>query len=176
MSTIESQPSNGPPDPPDGLPGTPIPPLHRIRSVRQQQGISLRCAARRLHLSVEQVVKIEDKAADLPLTMLYRFQQLLDVPVADLLVDGDSTLSAPILKRARMVRIMKTAGAIHESAKTAPVKRLARMLIDQLIEIMPELKEVSPWHAVGQRRTMNEMGRIAEQPFPESIFGDALMH
>ena len=112
----------------------------------------------------------------MPLTMLYRFQELLGVPIADLLVDSDGALSAPILKRARMVRLMKTAGAIHESAKSVPLKRLARMLVDQLIEIMPELKEVSPWHAVGQRRTMDEVGRIAEQPFPESMFGDALTH
>jgi transcriptional regulator with XRE-family HTH domain len=173
MSTLGSQPPNGPPD---GLPAVPAPPLHRIRTVRQQQGISLRCAARRLEMSVEQVVKMEDDAADLPLSTLYRFQELLGVPIADLLVDGDGMLSAPVLKRARMVRLMKTAGAIHEAAKSAPLKRLARMLVDQLVEIMPELKEVSPWHAVGQRRSMDEVGRIAEQPFPDSIFGDALTH
>ena len=82
MSRLESQPPHGPPTPSDGPPSTPIPPLHRIRTVRQQQGISLRCAARRLHLSVEQVVQLEEGAADMPLTMLYRFQELFGVPIA----------------------------------------------------------------------------------------------
>lgn len=112
----------------------------------------------------------------MPLTMLYRWQDLLDVPVADLLVDGEGLLSEPILKRARMVRLMKTAAAIREMADSDPLKRMAHMLVDQLIEIMPELKEVSPWHAIGQRRTMDEMGRIAENPLPESLFGDALLY
>ena len=41
---------------------------------------------------------------------------------------------------------------------------MAENLVAQLLEIMPELKEVSPWHSVGQRRSLDEMGRIAEQP------------
>jgi hypothetical protein len=32
---------------------------------------------------------------------------------------------------------------------------------------MPELKDVSPWHSVGQRRSLDELGRIAEQPFSD---------
>jgi hypothetical protein len=39
---------------------------------------------------------------------------------------------------------------------------------------MPELKEVSPWHSVGQRRSLDEMGRIAENPLgdPRMFYGD----
>ncbi|OHB76001.1 MAG: hypothetical protein A2W31_08320 [Planctomycetes bacterium RBG_16_64_10] len=150
--------------------------LHRVRAVRQQQGISLRCAARRLKLTVEQVTNLEKDTADMPLSMLYQWQNLLDVPLVDLLVDGDGPLSEPILKRARMVRIMKTAAAIRDMAHSDPIKRMAHMLVEQLIEIMPELKEISPWHAIGQRRTMDEVGRIAEHPVPDSLFGDALYH
>jgi transcriptional regulator with XRE-family HTH domain len=150
--------------------------LHRIRTVRQQQGISLRCAARRLKLSVEQVTNLEKGTSDMPLSMLYEWQNLLDVPLAELLVDGDGPLSEPVLKRARLVRLMKTAAAIHEMASSDPLKRMSRMLVDQLIEMMPELREVSPWHAIGQRRTADEVGRIAEQPLPDSLFGDTLFH
>jgi len=38
------------------------------------------------------------------------------------------------------------------------------------IEIMPELKDVSPWHVVGQRRRLDEYGRAAERSVPDSIF------
>ena len=39
-------------------------------------------------------------------------------------------------------------------------------------EVMPELKEVSPWHTVGQRRSLEEMGRAAEQVIDDSaMFG-----
>jgi hypothetical protein len=57
---------------------------------------------------------------------------------------------------------MKTAAAIRERAGNHPVSRLAQMLIEQLLELMPELKDVGPWHSVGQRRSLDEYGRAAE--------------
>jgi hypothetical protein len=135
-----------------------------------QQGISLRCAARRLNLNLEQVKHLEEETEDMLLSTLYQWQDVLEVPVAELLVDSDAPLSEPILKRARMVKLMKTAAAIRETVKTEPLMRLAQMLVDQLIELMPELKDVSPWHAVGQRRSRDELGRVAERPIPESFF------
>ena len=53
-----------------------------------------------------------------------------------------------------MVRLMKTAAALLEDAPNIHTKRMAENLIEQLLEIMPELKEVGPWHSVGQRRTL----------------------
>ena len=46
--------------------------------------------------------------------------------------------------------------------RSGPARRMAENLVEQLLELMPELKEVSPWHSVGQRRSLDEMGRIAE--------------
>ena len=146
--------------------------FHRIRTTRQQQGISLRSAARRLGISVEQARIEEDERTDLPLTILYHWQRMLEVPIAHLLVDLDGPLSEPVLKRARLVKIMKTVGSLAERAKTAPVQRLTKMLVEQLIEIMPELKDVSPWHVVGQRRRLDEFGRVVERIVPESFFQD----
>lgn len=145
---------------------------HRLHEIRLQQGISLRCAARRMNQSVDQVRRQEADTSDLWLSDLYRWQQLLEVPLADLLVDEEGPLSEPVLKRARMVRLMKTAAAILSSSESEAVRRMAQMLVDQLVEIMPELKEVSPWHAVGQRRTLDEVGRIAENPMPDNFFHD----
>jgi hypothetical protein len=39
---------------------------------------------------------------------------------------------------------------------------------------MPELQDVAAWHSVGQRRTQDEMGRIAEQTIPDTFVRDAL--
>lgn len=147
-------------------------PLHRLRTAREQQGVSIRTAARYLGISVEAARAQELETADLSLTTLIRWQQLLEVPIANLLVDLDGPLSEPVLKRARMLKLMKTAGAIVQQAESAQVSRLANMMIDQLIEIMPELEGVSPWHVVGQRRTLDEYGRVAERTLPDGLFTD----
>jgi hypothetical protein len=147
--------------------------MHRINEVRQEQGVSIRSAARRMGVSMQDVRDQEDPACDLRLSQLRLWQQVLEVPIADLLLDSDAPLSTPVSQRARMLRVMKTVKALAESTSEPPVRRLAEMLITQLVEVMPELKEVSAWHSVGQRRTQDEMGRIIERTIPDSFFGDA---
>lgn len=139
--------------------------LHRIREVRSEQGVSIRSAARRMGIEMRQVRMEEESSADLRLSDIYRWQEALEVPISDLFVETDAALSRPVLERARLVRMMKTAAALEERAgNNLAIKRLAKMLMEQLCEIMPELKDVGPWHSVGQRRSGNELGRIAEQP------------
>jgi transcriptional regulator with XRE-family HTH domain len=149
-------------------------PLQRIREIRQQQGLSLRTCARRMQATVQQIRHQEEDDADMMLSDLYRWQRALEVPVVDLLVDLDAPLSAPVLQRARLLKMMKTALAIRESSEDDSVRRLAQTLADQLVEIMPELKDVSPWHTVGQRRTLEELGRIAEHVIPERILMESV--
>ena len=48
-------------------------------------------------------------------------------------------------------------------------KRMAEMLVGQLVEIMPELEDVSPWHDYGQRRSLDEYGRAAERCISEEF-------
>ena len=147
-------------------------PLHRISEVRQQQGVSLRSVARRLGTTIQEARQEEDAHNDMRLSELHVWQKLLDVPLADLLVDNDAPLSDPVCKRARLLRVMKTAKAIHESAQSLSIKRLTSMLVSQLIELMPELADVAAWNSVGQRRTQDELGKIAENPIPENFFTD----
>lgn len=137
--------------------------FHRIREVRVQQGVSLRTAARHMNSDVRSARQEEEETADLTLSQLYAWQQVLDVPVTELLAESEDSLSRPVLERARMVRVMKTAQAILEKAPTPAIKRMAQMLVEQLTEVMPELAAVSPWHSVGQRRSLDDLGRIAEQ-------------
>jgi len=51
---------------------------------------------------------------------------------------------APVLERARLVRIMKTVAAISEKAESSSIKRLARTLASQLVELMPGWKVSAP--------------------------------
>jgi transcriptional regulator with XRE-family HTH domain len=146
--------------------------LHRIAAVRNQQGISLRGLARQLRTSVSDLEAEEEETTDLRLSRVYWWQSVLEVPISELLVDSNSPLSAPVLERARLVRIMKTVAAITEKTDSTPIKRLAQTLASQLVELMPELEGVSPWHNVGQRRTLDELGRIAERPYSDDIWRD----
>jgi transcriptional regulator with XRE-family HTH domain len=137
--------------------------MHRIRTVRRLQGVSLRSAARQIGLDVRKLRAQEQESADLHLSDLYKWQKALDVPVTELLVEPDTQLSRPVLERARMIRLMKTAQAILERANSTSIRRMAQMLITQLMEIMPELENVGAWHSVGQRRSLSELGRIVER-------------
>ena len=141
-------------------------PLHRIAEVRQRQGVTLRNVARRLGMALPQARRQEQPD-------LHRWQEVLEVPVAELLVEGDGQLSGPVLERSRMVTLMKTAAAIRERTEGQPVGRMVTMLIEQILEIMPELSDVTPWHAVGQRRTLNDIGRAGQMVVPEEVFRPA---
>jgi hypothetical protein len=69
-----------------------------------------------------------------------------------------------------MVKLMKTVAAIRERSKDPNVARMVDMLVEQILEIMPELSDVTPWHAVGQRRTSDDLGRTACRVVPEEVF------
>jgi hypothetical protein len=75
--------------------------------------------------------------------------------------------------RAQLLKVMKTAMAIRRQARSEGERRLGRLLVEQLLEIMPELKEVSGWPAVGHRRRADEMGRIGENPIPDDWLHEA---
>jgi transcriptional regulator with XRE-family HTH domain len=147
-------------------------PLHRLGAVRRLQGMSRRTLARRLNTEVTTVRLQERDTADMLLSDLYEWQKALDVPVAELLVEAGDSLSTPILKRAQLVRVMKTAQAILAQTKQVRVRRMAQTMVDQLVELMPELAEVGPWHAVGKRRRRDEYGAAAQRRLSDDVFLD----
>ena len=134
--------------------------FHRIKEVRHQQGCSVRRAAQMLKCDAQTVRREEDESTDLPISRLLEWQKVLEVPLSELLVEADEPLSPPVLQRARLVRLMKTAMAVEEKAASPQQKRLALTLIEQLKEIMPELDGVTPWNSVGQRRAQAPGGRV----------------
>jgi len=148
-------------------------PLHRLAKIRRREGVSLRGLANRLRMRVSEVKTQEEADCDLPLSSLYRWQEALGVPVSELLVDADSTLSDSVAQRAHLVRVMKTAVSIEENANSSAMQNLARNLKNQLVQIMPELQDVLSWHTIGQQRTREDLGRIAERTYPDTLFFEA---
>ena len=147
-------------------------PLHRLSAVRKTQSVTLRTVARRLRTDVATVKIQEQEDSDLLLSALYQWQEVLDVPVGELLVEAEEPLSPPVMKRAQLLRLMKSTLAILQRSKQAPIRRTAQVMVDQLIEIMPELANVSPWHVVGKRRTQSEVGQAALRQLPANFLAD----
>jgi len=148
-------------------------PLQRLAAVRQQQGLSLGTMARRLNIKIEQVRQQESESSDLPLSTVYAWQKVLEVPLAELLVEPDDALASPVLKRSQLVRLMKTVMAISEQAKQESVRRMVQTMIGQLVEIMPELAEIGAWNAVGERRLLSELGVVAQRRLRDDWFDDS---
>lgn len=144
--------------------------FHRLGEVREQQGVTLRNVSRRLGIEMAEVRRQEQGETDLRISDLLNWQEVLEVPIAELLVEAEGQLSGPVLERSRMVKLMKTAAAIREQTEGTAAHRLANMLVGQILEIMPELRDVTPWHNVSQRRTLDDVGRTARCPVSEDVF------
>jgi transcriptional regulator with XRE-family HTH domain len=147
-------------------------PLHRLGEARRQEQLTRHTVARCLDITVEEVRRQECETTDLPLSVLHKWAEVLHVPVAELVQEPGDSLSMPLFNRAHMVLVMKTAAAILERAGDLRTKRLAQSMVDQLIEIMPELRGVSAWPTVGKsRRRLDELGSAAERSLPDEVFG-----
>jgi transcriptional regulator with XRE-family HTH domain len=147
--------------------------LQKLSSARRRQGLSIRCVAQRLGRTVSEVRAQEDERADMLVSELYRWQAALEVPIEELLEEPEDALSTMVSVRAQLLKVMKTAMAMRRQARSEAERRLARLLTEQLLEIMPELKEVSGWPAVGHRRRADEVGRIGENPVSEDWLHEA---
>lgn len=135
--------------------------LHRIAAVRQQEGVSLRQLRSLMKIGLPELRRQERPSTDLQLSELYRWQQALKVPVAELLSDPPERLSPSLVERTRMVRAMKTALSIVDRCDTPEVKQLAQQLVAELNEVIPGLDSVGSWPLV-QQRNGKDFGRTLE--------------
>jgi transcriptional regulator with XRE-family HTH domain len=149
-------------------------PLHRLGAVRRQENVSRQKVARHLGITIHDVEQQECTTTDLPLSVLHKWAKVLELPVADLVAEPSDSLSTPLCNRACLVRVMKTAMAMLERAHDPRTKRLAQTMVDQLAEIMPELRGVSAWNAVGKRRSLDELGVAAERRLSAKVFMDVV--
>jgi transcriptional regulator with XRE-family HTH domain len=120
-------------------------PLHRLAEVRRHEGLSRRQLARRMGISVAELRRQEQPSADIRLSDLVRWQKALDVPISELLSEPAGNLSPPVQLRAKLLLAMKTVRSIEGAARQVSVRRLTTMLIEQLIDVMPELKDSIAW-------------------------------
>jgi transcriptional regulator with XRE-family HTH domain len=149
-------------------------PLHRLGEARQQENVSRQKVARQLGITVHDVEQQECTTTDLPLSVLHKWAKVLELPVAELVEEPSDSLSTPLFNRARLLRIMKTAMAMLERTGDSRTKRLVQTMVDQLAEIMPELRGVIAWHAVGKRRSLDELGITAERSLSAKVFMDVV--
>jgi transcriptional regulator with XRE-family HTH domain len=150
-------------------PAEPKPVLHHLRSVRRREGMSLRSVARHMGVNPRDLRDQEVETTDLPLSVLHQWAAALDVPLTELLAEPTTELSLPLLNRARLLRITKTARAILEHTSQVRVKRMAQMLVEQLLDLMPELADVSAWNSTDSRRCRRDLGRAADYAIPELL-------
>ena len=151
---------------------TPLPaangcrPLHRLAEVQREQSVSDRTMATRLRMTMDELRRQRAPETDLTLSQLYRWHHALDVPIADLLVEPGPSLAPVVERRARLVKMMKTARSLQLAADTPDVGALTEMLIEQLVELMPELVDVDSWPIVGKRRSSDDISPLEEKALP----------
>ena len=92
---------------------------------------------------------------------------MLNVPVAELLVDSHPLSLVPTTQRGAMVRLMKTLTTILNKCQNHPIRCPVQNATAQLVEIMSELQSVGPWHDEGKRRTSKDVGRVGQRVYPD---------
>jgi transcriptional regulator with XRE-family HTH domain len=143
--------------------------LHRLAAVRRQEGVSRRTIARGLGIGLREVQAQEQESTDLPLSTLYRWREILNVPISELLEGDVGELSAPVMFRAKLLRVMRTAVTILERTRNVATRRMSQFMVKQLIEIMPELKDTTPWPSVGKCRSRRALGRASQHRLPTDV-------
>jgi transcriptional regulator with XRE-family HTH domain len=134
-------------------------PLHRLGEVREQEGLTRERVAQFLGISIDEVAQKEQPSSDILLSELHRWQKVLRVPIAELLNEPDGEYSPPVQLRARLILAMKTVRSIQESAREESLQWLAELLVNQLVEVMPELKGIAAWPADAPSRGKRELGQ-----------------
>ncbi len=137
--------------------------LHRLQEIRNQQDISIRSLSRRMNVTASEVRMQEEPDFDLRLSTLYRWQQALGVPAAELLVEADDGLSAPIQLRARLLRMMKTIATILDQPQTDRTINLIANLKSDILEVMPEVEKVDRWHGSSSDRSGDIAAAVLRQ-------------
>lgn len=141
---------------------------HRVATVRKLEGMSAARAATRLGVPVSHIERLEDEHLDLPISLLYAWHRALEVPMAELMLEGSDGALGAIWDRARLLKAMKTVASIREVADDPEIKRMATNLRNELLQVMPELDEVKAWPRAGTPRKPHEcLGRILDKPFSD---------
>lgn len=143
-------------------------PLNAIAAVRRRECVTVRTMARHLGVTVREYRPLEEPHADLRLSELHRLAAAMGVPVQELVAGNEQDEIEKL--RGLVLRTMKIANALCERLENdSPEHRLARSLRSQILAAMPETAGVGGVLAVGQRRDLNDLGRVAWHPVPQEL-------
>jgi transcriptional regulator with XRE-family HTH domain len=170
MSVINFDPEAGQHDGKMVVPPPISKPLHRLAAVREDKRLSVRDLACRLHMTPEDIRLLELGDVDAPLSTIYEWAVALEVPVAELLVDEDAVLPFPRLTRQQALGLMQTAQVILRAAARPSTQRLAQTLINQLVEIAPELSNTRPASGKTQRKQRTKADAFVPRPLSDKFF------
>ena len=112
-------------------------PLHQIAAVRRREGLSLQDAAKILNVPLDFVIWQERETSDLRLDELWAWQRALDVPVEDLLIEPYGLMPSTAVTREEIHRAMKTTLEIAHRDTSYRIQRMARRIVELLMEIVP---------------------------------------
>ena len=147
-------------------------PLHRLREIRAQQDVTLRALSRKMHVPMREVRAQEDPSCDLPLTALYRWQQALRVPAAEILVEPSDKLSSPVNIRARLLRMMKTIVTILDQPQSERTTNLLENLRNEILAVMPEIENIDRWHGSSNARGSDDIAAAVLRQIDEELLRD----
>ncbi len=147
-------------------------PLHRLREIRAQQDVTLRALSRKMHVPMREVRAQEDPSCDLPLTALYRWQQALRVPAAEILVEPGDKLSSPVNIRARLLRMMKTIVTILDKPQPERTTNLLENLRNEILAVMPEIENIDRWHGSRNARASDDIAAAVLRQIDEELLRD----
>ncbi len=149
-------------------PSPPQRPLHRLAAARRERHMSRQHLAEGLHVDVETLRELEQAQTDFPLSLLYRCREILDVPLQKLLVDASAPPALPRAARARMADLLRTVATILQESKQPAVCRMAHNLVNQMVELMPELKGLAAEYLAGDEQLLDSQGRSTGRPSPKA--------
>jgi hypothetical protein len=147
-------------------------PLHRIRDVRRREEMSVRTLARKLDRTVAIVKKMEHPDTDMRISCLRTVADAIGVPSSELLCDTDHNESQRL--RGLLVRVTK---AIHSlrSFQGRRGQRLCESILALIDEELPTA-EINELHAVGQRRSLDDIGRAGTPIVIPPEIADTLLY
>ncbi len=137
-------------------------PRHFIAETLRKQGLSLAFCARRLGITPSEARAQADPNFDLTLSQLAAWREVLDVPLSEI-VPSDGVLPDPIRNRALLLRIFKTTRRLKDLSRGGKLEFAVESLFDQLVELVPEFRDVPAWPTVGQSHAARPEGAATDR-------------
>ncbi|GEM_PF-4915771 len=134
--------------------------LHRLATARHRQGITLEQLAQQMNAPVDKIAQEEDEARDLRLSALYRWGEILGLPITELVVEREDPLEQHREQVAKLQMIWRMAQSLTRQPILPPERRLIGSLIRQLDDLLTDLHE-TPKAEKGATQFLLKASRVA---------------